>query len=43
MPAEAFNYHECSLPEDVTIDEYRRARSRPRRGYRMPRLLRRMT
>ena len=45
MPAEAFNYLECSLPDGQTLGEYRRARAqaRPRRAHRMPRLLSRMT
>jgi hypothetical protein len=45
MSPTAFSYFECSLPEDMTISEYRRSRcaDRPRRGHRMPRLLKRMT
>ena len=45
MRSEAFNYLECSLPEDMTISEYRRSRRdpRPARGQRMPRLFKRLT
>ncbi len=33
MESAAFDYIECSIPEGMTIDEYRRSRPRPpRRG-----------
>jgi hypothetical protein len=48
MQTMAFSYVECSIPQAMTVDEYRRSRPRPRRrlrarGHRMPRLVRLVT
>jgi hypothetical protein len=50
MQTTDFSYVECSIPEAMTVEEYRRSRPQPRRrlrtrvrAHRMPRLVKLVT